>query len=61
MRPTPTEQIKERFTIICDSCGGSDVCVEFYAGFIHDCGGDIGSLRIACNSCGIGVEVDDEY
>lgn len=58
--PDATKQIAEKFELRCKQCGGMDVVVEFYSGFIHDSGGDVGSLSIQCQACKARVEVDDE-
>lgn len=56
-----SKQIESSFDLVatCKKCGGKNVEIDFWAGFIHDCGGDVGSLRIECKSCGAKVECDD--
>ena len=54
-----TEQINDKFKITCKLCGSENVTVSFYAGYIHDCGGDTGSLSVVCEKCKVEVEVDD--
>jgi DNA-directed RNA polymerase subunit RPC12/RpoP len=46
------DKIKKLFEITCKKCLSKNVDISFYAGFIHDCGGDTGSLSIECNDCG---------
>jgi hypothetical protein len=54
-----TDKVKEKFTITCNACGSNDVSIDFYAGFIHDSGGDCGYLSISCNACLDEVSSDD--
>lgn len=51
--------IKEKFIVRCRTCGGNNVTITFYAGFIHSQGGDTGYLTFTCEDCRLMVEIDD--
>ena len=57
-----TEQVKSKFSIKiqCKNCKSENVDIHFYAGFIHDCGGDTGSLSFECNDCRSEIDIDDD-
>lgn len=46
-----SQKVKDNFSITCKACGSSDVAIYFYAGFVHDSGGDCGSFSIECLTC----------
>lgn len=47
------------FKLLCPECGAIAIA-HFNAGFIHEFGGDTGSLRLECLLCEIEVEIDSE-
>lgn len=51
-----TDEVFKQFEIKCKNCGSTDIDFSFYSGFVHDCGGDAGSLTISCNTCGNKIE-----
>lgn len=58
--PDVFSQISAKFSgTTCKECGSQDIAFEFYAGFVHDCGGDTGGLSVICKNCGATVECDD--
>lgn len=54
-----TDQILKSFDVSCAMCGSDNVIIEFSAGYVHDCGGDTGSLTIECKVCRKQVSVSE--